>query len=197
MPEVKPSTHAARQYYRQTFDMHKGSKSIYRHTLIVNPDDLNQEEPARVQITPTLGGAYVTDFGSGLPTVTITGTTGYSRRTTAEGADTDGREAFLTFRQKIYRHFVATQDPKLSLYWYNWEDDEYYEIQPQSFRLQRNKSEPLLYRYEFRFTCLRRLLKNKPKPKADQVLAKPSTLRMNKHLGSATSAISEMLHRLR
>lgn len=143
------------QGYRYTFEMRaKGVGTVMTHTMLINPEEFSMDEPARVNVTQTLGGAFVTDFGMGLPTVTISGTTGYRKRNNAEGQETDGFEEFINFRERVYRYFVASSNPDFTLYWYNWEDDEQYIIQPTAFRLQRSKSQPLLYRYELRFTCL-------------------------------------------
>jgi hypothetical protein len=195
MALVKSSTVKAKRFYRQTFEMKvAGIGSELLHTLLVNPEDMQVDEPARVTVTQTLGGAFVTDFGQGLPTVTISGTTGYKKRTNAEGRETDGFEEFKNFRDRIYRGFISENDPKLSLYWYNWEDDEYYQIQPTNFRLMRNKAEPLLYRYEFRFTCIRKLRGSKREVADD--LIDPRTDRVWVSMATSTSNISEFLNSL-
>lgn len=157
--QVTDATRIAKAFgYRYTFELRKlGMGTIMRHTLTRNPEEMSQDESARVSITPTLGGAYVQDFGQGLIPITLSGTTGYRKRTTSEGLLTDGFQEFLIFRTRIYRDFIRSNDPDLQLFWYNWEDDEYYQIQPQNFRLQRSKSQPLLYRYEFRFTCIEQI----------------------------------------
>lgn len=197
MSLVKNSTKEQKSFYRFTFDMrYDGIGSVMLHTLLVNPEDFSQEEPARNTITQTLGGAFVTDFGSGLPVVTMSGTTGYKARTTAEGLLVDGYEEFVNFRDKVYRNFIQATDPSLSLYWYNWEDNEYYEIQPQSFRLQRSKSQSLLYRYEIRFTCIRKLTKSRADITKDYLLANPNTRQMALALSSSISTISEVLTKL-
>lgn len=193
MALVSPATLARKKFYRHTFDMKYAGSSVMLHTLLLNPDDMAQDEPARANVTETLGGAFVTDFGKGIPTVTISGTTGYRQRKTAEGRTFDGFEEFIHFRTRVYRGFIEDNDPKLSLYWYNWEDDEYYEIQPTNFRLQRNKSEPLLYRYEFKFTCLNRL-KSRNQPITDYLLNSPPTRELAMEIGTAVSNISEVLN---
>lgn len=195
MALVMDSTLEAKKFYRHTFELrYTGGGTGFLHTLLVNPEDIQMEEPARVSVTQTLGGAFVSDFGQGLPTVTLSGTTGYKRRISAEGYETDGFDSFKKFRARIYRFFLESNDPKLSLYWYNWEDDEYYQVQPQSFRMMRNKSEPLLYRYELRFTCLRRLTVSK-RTAADSLID-PTTDQVWSQLATSNSAISEFLHSL-
>ena len=195
MALVKNSTLWAKKFYRHTFEMRvAGIGSVMLHTLLVNPETMDMDEPARASVTQTLGGAFVTDFGQGLPTVVLAGTTGYRKRVNAERYETDGFEEFMNFRNRVYRDFIKSNDPKLTLYWYNWEDDEYYQIQPISFRLMRNKTEPLLYRYEFRFTCLQKL-KN-AKRAVTNVVKDPSTRTTWLDLSKRASTISEFLHEL-
>lgn len=201
MALVKASTADRKQFYRMTFELRKtlpsgSSGSLALHTLLVNPSEFSQDEQARGNVIQTLGGSYVSDFGLGLPMVTITGTTGYSKRTSAEGVKLDGYTALIEFRARIYRKFLQANDPQHSLYWYNWEDDEYYEIQPQDFRVQRSKSEPTLYRYEFRFICLRRLTKTRKEAAEDYLKRNPSTKKIADKLANNISNIGEFLNKV-
>lgn len=157
------STRIQKLFYHHTFEL-RTSKELYRHTLLVNPEDMNMTEPARVNVVQTLGGAYVDDFGQGLPTVSISGVTGYKARENTEGITKDGWTEFRDFREKIYRFFLKSNNPSAKLYWFNWEDDEYYQIQPTSFRMMRNKQAPTLYRYEFQFTCIEKVTSDVKKP---------------------------------
>lgn len=152
---ILDSTKQLKKKYRQTFEIRKNDKVISRHTLLLNPEDQSVQEPSKSSVTQTLGGAYVVDFGRGLPQVTMNGITGYKARENDDGIVRDGYTEYVHFRDEIYRKFITENDPAYSMRWYNWEDEEYYEIQPTLFRLQRNKQQPLLYRYEFQFTCLR------------------------------------------
>jgi hypothetical protein len=193
-PKAKLSTLRLKRIYRYTFDMRlAGIGSVMLHTLIINPEDMNQDEPARNGVTQTLGGAYVTDFGSGLPTVEISGTTGYGKRISAEGLEVDGYEEFVNFRNKVYRSFISDPDPNLSLYWYNWEDNEYYEIIPQTFRLQRSKGAALLYRYNMRFTGIRRLTETRGEMRRDYLLDNPASREATLAIESAISNVGELI----
>lgn len=154
MSLVSRATAELKKNYHQTFEIKENGKTIVRHTLLLNPQSLTQNEQSRSSVTQTLGGAYVVDFGSALPQVTISGTTGYKSRVNADGEIRDGWEEFKHFRSEVFRKFLNTNSPNYEMHWYNWEDEEYYRIQPVAFRLQRSVSEPLLYRYEFTFTCL-------------------------------------------
>jgi len=193
MALVLPSTAKLKKFYHQTFEIKKGTTTVARHTLLVNPSDMSVTEPARAQVTQTLGGAFVQDFGQGLPQVTISGITGYKARYNSEGELRDGFEEFRHFRDQIYRKFISENIPDYSAYWYNWEDEEYYQIQPMSFRLQRSKSEPLLYRYEFQFVCLQRAEVRGVKTTSEA----PDFSKMLTSFASAMSGLSEALSKLK
>lgn len=151
------STILLKQIYHQTFEIRQGSSLVARHTLLVNPQSITVTEPARVNVTQTLGGAYVADFGQGIAQVTISVVTGYSARYNDDAELRDGYTELKHFRDEIYRKFIKANTPSYVMYWFDWENEEYYIIQPTSFRLQRSVSEPLFYRYEFQFTCLRKV----------------------------------------
>lgn len=194
MALVKDTTLAKKRFYRYSFELRKdGVGSVHFHTMLINPEEMSMDEPTRASVTQTLGGAFVTDFGQGLSSVTISGTTGYRKQTNAEGQTVDGFEEFMNFREHIYRTFIASSDSneKMHLFWYNWEDAEFYEIQPMSFRLQRSRSQPLLYRYEFRFTCLRKI--GDKKAQLDNVVRDPDTKETYKFIATSTSTLSEFL----
>jgi hypothetical protein len=148
------STMQKRRFYKQTFQVKDKGKEKYRHTMLINPQEMTIAEPARINTQQTLGGAYVSHFGQGLFQVTLSGVTGYKARYNADGQLRDGYEEFKAFRDKVYRDFVTYPSSQLELFWYNWEDEQYFKIVPTSFRLMRSKSEAIMYRYELAFVCL-------------------------------------------
>jgi hypothetical protein len=184
-----------KKFYRHTFEIRKDGRSELIHTLLINPEELGMDEPAKVTATQTLGGAYITDFGQGLPTVTLSGTTGYRKRVNTEGAETDGFEEFVNFRKNVYRRFITDPEPDSTLSWYNWEDDEYYDIQPTNFRLSRSKNQPLLYRYELKFTCIKKLMNASSRVSSN--MAEPKTRAIAISLSTGISNINEFLNTLR
>lgn len=146
-----------RRFYRYTFELRNNGKSVYTHTLLLNPSDMSFDEPPRINAVQTLGGAYITNFGRGLAQVTISGVTGFNARMNTAGVVMDGYTEWKALRDQVYRYYVNTMSSQVEMYWYNWEDDEYYKVVPLSFRLMRNKAEAKLYRYELRFICTKRL----------------------------------------
>src|SRR4051794_27132574 len=125
-----------RAFYRHTFEIKDNGKSVYRHTLLINPEDMNVEEPHRATVTQTLGGAYLSLFGQGLHNVSISGKTGFHARKNAEGTLTDGYEEIQNLRKRVYRDFINAKSSQYEMFWYNWEDEEYYKVMPISMRIQ-------------------------------------------------------------
>jgi hypothetical protein len=179
---------------RQTFEIRNSANQVLKsHTLLVNPQDMSIDEPSLSSVTETLGGAYVTDFGQGTIPVSISGVTGYRARSTDDGKIRNGHEEFLHFRNEVYRKFIAENRPDMHLVWFNWEDNEYYVIQPSRFRLQRSKNEPLLYRYEFRFTCIAKASDKGVivKPASEDTIDNVDTFKMSVDLQSGIADTSE------
>lgn len=196
MALVSDRTRILKTNYHHTFEVRASGKTITRHTLLLNPQNLSQTETSKSSVTQTLGGAYVVDFGSGLPVVTISGTTGYRQRYNADGELRDGYEEFMHFRNQVHRKFVETNDPNYQMFWYNWEDEEYWCIQPSTFRLQRSVSEPLLYRYDFSFTCLKKAQETTA-PALDQITDVISYITIGNKLLGNISSLSEVLTSLK
>lgn len=193
MPAL-PETMKKRQFYRQTFEVKNKGKSQYKHTLLVNPEDMSVTEPARITPQQTLGGAYVAHFGQGMHQVTLGGITGYNARYNSEGVLKDGYTEIKDFRKKIYRDFLTTKETQLELFWYNWEDEEYYKIVPTSFRLMRNKAEPMLYRYELSFVTMEPVGAG-TKPKLNRNALDELNLQyLSESVSTALSGLSEALY---
>lgn len=115
------------------------------YTFSVNPEEYTQEEPSRSTVTQTKGGAWVDDFGAGLPTITIRGSTGFKHG--------QGFTKFKELRDLIRKYYKE----KTELTFHNWTDDESWIVHtdPSGFRLMRSKTNPLLYMYDIRLICLR------------------------------------------
>lgn len=125
-------------------------------TLNLRPEDLTRNEPARATVYQTMGkgvSGWVDHFGEALPSVSISGHTGW--RDTA-GSGTDGAAAFAKLNQLVVRDFPAAKqlaidsgrNPALvKLLFVDLLDDFVWSVAPTVFTLRRNKSSPLLYRY--------------------------------------------------
>lgn len=131
------------------------NKKSYKFT--VNPEEYNQSEPNRITVTQTKGGAWVDEFGAGLPIITLKGTTGFKNGTKT---GTTGYSKFNELRSYI-RGVYNRVDPGKSiptskdLYFYNYTDGDYWVVIPKTFELLRTVARPLLYTYNIELICLR------------------------------------------
>ncbi|WAB24963.1 hypothetical protein M3_0012 [Lysinibacillus phage vB_LfM_LysYB1] len=116
----------------------------------INPEEYTQDEPVRSTITQTKAGAWVDKFGAGLPQIFMRGTTGFK----------NGFEKFKELRGFLRKYNDSTT-PGLEitkeLIFHNFTDGESWivDTDPSGFKLFRSKSNPLMYMYEIRLTCLR------------------------------------------
>lgn len=125
-------------------------------TLPIRPEDLTRTEPQRASVHQTLGrdvSGWVDHFGEGLPTVTITGHTGWGYK---PGLGRDGFESFEVLNKMVAHQYpadlqVATdygRDPsKVKLLFVDLLDNYAYQVVPLQFTLRRSKSRALLYQY--------------------------------------------------
>jgi hypothetical protein len=125
-------------------------------TLTIRPEDLTRNEPARATVYQTLGrevSGWVDHFGEGLPSVSISGHTGWRDMA---GSGTDGAAAFAKLNHLVVRDFPAAKQAAIDsgrnpggvkLLFVDMLDDFVWSVAPTQFTLRRNKSSPLLYRY--------------------------------------------------
>lgn len=166
MPKLK-----AKNKRHYVFTVKRNGAVVKSHTLIVNPEDLLQDEPARTEVFKTFGGSYAEEWGRDIISYTIRGTTGYRIRKNAQGKSQSGAEAFKALRDDIFRYYLEPEGvPKqlqtdtsvYTLEFNNFDDGEHYVILPTRFNLKRSKSQPLLYMYDFSFACLRTIVSKTP-----------------------------------
>lgn len=121
-------------------------------TLIIRPEDLTRSDASRMAVTQTLGGAYVDNFGPGVPTVQISGHTGWG-----SGGRPDGRQAFFELHDQIFSQWHQQRaeaveqnlDPdKVKLIFNDVLDSFTWVVAPQNFILRRSRSRPLLSQYQ-------------------------------------------------
>lgn len=128
-------------------------------TLYVRPEDLTRDDPSRVTINQTLGGAWGDSFGPGVPTITIAGHTGWRRGQD----DEDGESRFSDLRDRVFdqwhqRRAAAIQagrDPSsVQLIYSDVLDNMAVVVAPIRFVLKRSRSRPLLFQYQIQMAVL-------------------------------------------
>lgn len=125
-------------------------------TLKIRPEDLTRNEPSRVTVTQTLGRGiqgWVDNFGEGLPSVTISGHTGWR---SSAGSGEDGAEAFETLNNLVQHEYhkakqaaidAGTDPANVKLLFIDMLDGFTWSVTPTQFVLRRSKSRPLLFQY--------------------------------------------------
>jgi hypothetical protein len=124
--------------------------------LPIRPEDLTRTEPQRAAVHQSLGRTtqgWVDHFGAGLPTVTISGHTGWGYK---PGIGKEGFESFEALNKLVVHDYPAARqtaidaglDPdKVKLLFVDLLDNFAYPVVPMQFALRRSKSSPLLFRY--------------------------------------------------
>lgn len=125
-------------------------------TLKIRPTDLTKTEPSRVTLHQTLGRdvqGWSDNFGAGLPTVVISGHTGWR---SGGQSGMDGAAAFEQLNNLVMRDYHASKqraidsgiDPAtVKLLFIDMLDDFAWNVSPTSFVLRRSRSQPLLFNY--------------------------------------------------
>jgi hypothetical protein len=125
-----------------------GSKSL---DLIIRPEDLTRTDVSRITVQQTLGGAWGDDFGVGLSTINISGTTGW--RGNKSG---DGRVQFSNLKNQVFTDWHARRNKALKagkdpagvmLVFVDTLNQNLDSVIPMTFTLRRSKSRPLLMQY--------------------------------------------------
>lgn len=128
---------------------------VYR--FILNPEEYSQIEPNRINVTQTKAGAFIDDFGGGVPTINFKGTTGFK---TGGSDPTKGFRKFKELRDLI-RTYYFKQYPGTNITsanemtFHNYTDGEHWVVVPKQFSLMRSVARPLLYLYDVQLVCVR------------------------------------------
>ena len=130
--------------------------------LTIRPEDLTRVDNSRLTTQQTLGGAWVDDFGPGIPSLTISGHTGWRRRFGVDD-ERDGQERFRYLFENVFTRWhklrndakKAGDNPdKVRLVFADSLDQFAAVVAPVSFTLKRSKSRPLLCQYQISMTVV-------------------------------------------
>lgn len=142
--------------------------------LLLNPQEVNKEHPARSTVTQTPHGYWIDQFGMGLPQWTLRGTMGFQVRpavgVVGPQPELDGYAAFHAFAELIREYFEENrrraasmasggpERPLLRLEFTDAYDDDVWLIEPNGLptKIRAIAHNPII-RYEFRFTGVRDL----------------------------------------
>ena len=144
----------------------------------LNPEEYQMTEPNRVNLTQTIGGAWIDEFGAGVPMITFKGITGFKQPST--GSPTYGWAKFEELRsiiKKVYNRVGQGQIVPSSkeMYFYNYTDGHYFVVTPVTFELMRSISRPHMYSYNVQLICQRSAVNANPVDKSSS--ANPGKIR--------------------
>lgn len=131
-------------------------------SLVIRPEDLTRTDPSRITTQQTLGGAWADNFGPGIPTISISGHTGWRRRMVS-GDDSDGGERFAALFEQVFTRWhtlrndavrAGTDPDRVRLVFADALDQFAVVVAPTSFVLRRSKSRPLLSQYQISLMAL-------------------------------------------
>lgn len=126
--------------------------------LVIRPEDLTRSDQSRLMVHQTLGGAWADNFGAGVPSLQISGTTGWGA-----GGRKDGLEEFIRLHNTIFKSWHTERDAALKagldpdlvkLLFCDDLDRFTWVVAPQSFVLKRNRSRPLLSQYNINLSFM-------------------------------------------
>jgi hypothetical protein len=129
------------------------------YKFILNPEEYQQTEPNRANVTQTKAGAWIDEFGAGVPMISFKGTTGFKNGTSDP---TRGFQKFKELRdtiRSVYGRVTpgSTVPSSKELLFYNYTDGEYWVVTPLTFELLRSIARPTLYAYNIQLICQRRI----------------------------------------
>ena len=124
------------------------------YKFIINPEEYDQSEPGKSTVTQTKGGYWIDDFGAGVPTINIKGTTGFNGGIDNQSGWRKWRELRNLIRAYYYGTAPGT-DTKEEMEFHNYTDNEHWYVVPKTFSLKRSISRPLLYCYTISLVCIR------------------------------------------
>lgn len=131
-------------------------------TLAIRPEELTRTDPSRLTVRQTLAGAWLDNFGAGVPGIVISGTTGW-RRTQEGNTQPDGLQRWLDFRSLVFDQWhlrkqnaiKAGRDPdQVQLIFADQLDSITCIVAPNPLILRRNRSRPLLVQYQLSMIVL-------------------------------------------
>jgi hypothetical protein len=137
--------------------------SDYYYYFRNTPDDIVDTRPARSSVTPTRGGMWLEDFGSGIREISLKGHTGFKKmRWVNSTEELDGKqlmerlaELIMVYRQeRVNRVNNGGNLRSLLMVFHYFMNNVNVIVHPMQFRILQSKSSPLLYSYEITFTVL-------------------------------------------
>lgn len=127
------------------------------YKFLLNPEEYQQTEPNRASVTQTKAGAFIDEFGAGVPMISFKGTTGFKAGTKDSGKGFSKFRELRNMVRDVYDRVSPGQAVPASkeMKFYNYTDGEYWVVTPLVFDLTRSVARPTLYVYNIQLICQR------------------------------------------
>lgn len=129
--------------------------------LIIRPEEMTWQDPSRLSVTQTLGGAWLDDFGAGVSSINLSGHTGWRGSYSADGTAIFARLRDVVFaewhRRRSERPNDASGPDDVQLVFADQLNNRAVVVAAQSFQLRRHKSRPLLSTFNISLLALKPL----------------------------------------
>lgn len=142
-----------------------------RFIIPINPENYKTTRPSKISVTHTKGGVFVDNFGIGIAKILMSGTFGFLGSLPggpgihADGAKKDAWNLLKEFEREVFFEFYAqfgsgsnpTLENKAQLRFFNFTDEEFYEVVINNFTVTRSKERRQLYQYIIEMTAIQDL----------------------------------------
>jgi len=136
------------------------SEENFWYRFLINPEEYKETHPQRVSTFRTREATVVEDFGTDIPTIEFSGTTGFR---THRGKN--GLQRLKELKDIVAEHAESGSNTEpgdvnsTQFIFYNNTDEEswYVHLDPAGLSISRSVQEPLLYKYSIRLVVLRRV----------------------------------------
>lgn len=154
---------------RMMFKLSTGEEFFFA----LNPQEYTAITPARVNIVQTKGGVFADNFGVGITAINIKGITKNNFVSDNMGnVRHTALDTFKELRDKVVLNYFSGQipghPPNKTMEFYNFTDEDYYEVIPMQFSLTRSATKPLFYNYEINLVVVRNMF-DAPADERDRV----------------------------
>jgi hypothetical protein len=141
--------------------------------LYIRPEDLTRSDSSRLNAQQTLGNTIWADnFGRGMPTINISGHTGWRRPTGQYVTGGDGVDRFKKLKDQVFTQWHALRqlaiksgndpDASIQLQFVDQLDQFACLVAPLSFVLRRSRARPLLMQYQISMIVLSEQIASPP-----------------------------------
>lgn len=128
------------------------------HNLVIRPEELSKQDPSRINVAQTLGGAWADSFGPGVSQISLSGHTGWRGTKDRDGIGLFAdlyRTGFVRWHDLRNANITRGRDPdEIQLIFSDFLDDVAVVVAPLSFTLKRHKSRPLLAQFQIALSVL-------------------------------------------